>query len=114
MGKKADKSSGGKAKDKGKKSKKSKKSEAALAATAPSVAQIRVETPLPPVPTLTSEQRVQMEKLSANLARAALTAQGAITEMALRQADRPAALNPDPFHVGPALNEVIWRPIPTA
>ena len=44
-----------------------------------------------------------------NLARAALTAQGAIAEMALRQADRPAALSPDPFHVGPALTEVMGR-----
>ena len=44
-----------------------------------------------------------------NLARAALTAQGAIAEMALRQADRPAALSPDPFHVAPALTEVMGR-----
>lgn len=58
---------------------------------------------------LTADQRAQMEKLSANLARAALTAQGAIAEMALRQADRPAALSPDPFHVAPALTEVMGR-----
>jgi polyhydroxyalkanoate synthase len=58
---------------------------------------------------LTDEQRAQMEKLSMNLARAALTAQGAIAEMALRQADRPAALSPDPFHVAPALTEVMGR-----
>ncbi|MFN4177709.1 class I poly(R)-hydroxyalkanoic acid synthase [Phenylobacterium sp.] len=44
-----------------------------------------------------------------NLARAALAAQGAIAEMALRSADRPAALSPDPFHVAPALTEVIGR-----
>jgi polyhydroxyalkanoate synthase len=48
-----------------------------------------------------------LETLSANLARAAVTAQGAIAEAALRQADRPAALSPDPFHVGPAFNEVM-------
>jgi polyhydroxyalkanoate synthase len=60
-------------------------------------------------PTLTTEQGAQMEKLSMNLARAALTAQGAIAEMALRQADRPAALSPDPFHVAPALTEVMGR-----
>ncbi|HWD66476.1 MAG TPA: class I poly(R)-hydroxyalkanoic acid synthase [Caulobacteraceae bacterium] len=36
-----------------------------------------------------------------------MTAQGALTEAALRQADRPAALNPDPFHVGAALGEVM-------
>jgi polyhydroxyalkanoate synthase len=58
---------------------------------------------------LTAEQRAQVEKLSVNLARAALTAQGAIAEMALRQADRPAALSPDPFHVAPALTTVIGR-----
>ncbi|MET0272011.1 MAG: class I poly(R)-hydroxyalkanoic acid synthase, partial [Phenylobacterium sp.] len=63
----------------------------------------------PEPPMLNADQRAQMEKLSMNLARAALTAQGAIAEMALRQADRPAALTPDPFHVGPALTEVMSR-----
>jgi polyhydroxyalkanoate synthase len=58
---------------------------------------------------LSAAQREAMETLSANLARAALTAQGAIAEAALRQADRPAALTPDPFHVAPALNEVMGR-----
>jgi polyhydroxyalkanoate synthase len=58
---------------------------------------------------LSAEQQAQMEKLSMNLARAALAAQGAIAEMALRQADRPAALSPDPFHVAPALTEVMGR-----
>ncbi len=56
---------------------------------------------------LSADQRQAMEALSLNLARAAMTAQGAIAEAALRQADRPAALSPDPFHVGPALGEVI-------
>ena len=55
------------------------------------------------------DQRAQIETLSMNLARAALTAQGAIAEMALRQAERPAALAPDPFHVAPALTQVIGR-----
>jgi polyhydroxyalkanoate synthase len=57
----------------------------------------------------TADQRHLMEKLSANLARAAVSAQGAIAEQALRQAERPAALSPDPFHVTPALNEVMGR-----
>lgn len=57
----------------------------------------------------TAEQRAQVEQLSMNLARAAITAQGAIAEMALRQADRPAALSPDPFHVAPALTQVMSR-----
>jgi polyhydroxyalkanoate synthase len=56
---------------------------------------------------LSAEQRAGLEQLSFNLARAAMTAQGAIAEAALRQADRPAALNPDPFHVGTAMSEVI-------
>jgi polyhydroxyalkanoate synthase len=58
---------------------------------------------------LSAEQRAQLEKLSMNLARAALSAQGAIAEAALAQADRPAALSPDPFHVAPALSDVIGR-----
>jgi polyhydroxyalkanoate synthase len=60
-------------------------------------------------PRLTAEQREVIEKLSSNLARAALTAQGAIAEAALRQADRPAALSTDPFHVAPALTDVMGR-----
>ena len=60
-------------------------------------------------PELTAEQRQVIESLSMNLARAALTAQGAIAEAALRQADRPAALSPDPFRVAPALTEVMGK-----
>lgn len=62
-----------------------------------------------PAAFLTAEQRQALEKLSANLARAAVTAQGAIAEAALRQADSPAALSPDPFHVAPALTDVMGR-----
>jgi polyhydroxyalkanoate synthase len=58
---------------------------------------------------LTTSQRESLERLSLNLARAAMTAQGAIAEAALRQADRPSALSPDPFHVAPALTEVMGR-----
>ncbi|WP_414692542.1 class I poly(R)-hydroxyalkanoic acid synthase [Phenylobacterium sp.] len=60
-------------------------------------------------PSFTPEQRAQIETLSMNLARAAMTAQGAIAEMALKNAERPAALSPDPFHVAPALTEVMGR-----
>ena len=56
---------------------------------------------------ITPQQRESLEALSANLARAAVTAQGAIAEAALRAADRPPALNIDPFHVGPAMTEVM-------
>ncbi len=60
-------------------------------------------------PGLSGEQREIIEKMSANLARAALTAQGAIAEAALRHAERPAALSPDPFHVAPALSDVMGK-----
>ena len=55
------------------------------------------------------DRRAALESLSINLARAAMTAQGAIAEAALRQAERPAALSADPFHIGPAMNEVMGR-----
>jgi polyhydroxyalkanoate synthase len=58
---------------------------------------------------LSPGQREALEQLSLNLARAAMTAQGAIAEAALRQADRPAALTPDPFHVASAMGEVMAR-----
>jgi polyhydroxyalkanoate synthase len=91
------------------------------AATAPGAKQTEkpkaAETPPPPPPqspqaafaALPPAQREMIEQMSANLARAALTAQGAIAEAALRQADRPAALSADPFHVGPALTDVMGR-----
>jgi polyhydroxyalkanoate synthase len=62
-----------------------------------------------PLKFLSPGQLEAIEKLSLNLARAAMTAQGAIAEAALRQADRPSALTPDPFHVAPALSEVMAR-----
>ena len=108
----------GKSAKSGKKAGKTKvKGEAKVAAAAEPRAAVSPEPPhappqaARPFPTavLTDDQRLQMEKLSMNLARAALTAQGAIAEMALRQADRPAALSPDPFHVAPALTEVMGR-----
>lgn len=65
----------------------------------------------PPVDTpfafRSADQRDMLEALSLNLARAAMTAQSAIAEAALSQADRPAALSPDPFNVGPAMNSVM-------
>ena len=48
-----------------------------------------------------------LEALSMNLARAAMMAQAAMAESAMSQAGRPAALNPDPFNVGPALTSVM-------
>ncbi len=65
------------------------------------------ETPsaLPdPLFLMAPEQRQAMEQLSLNLARAALTAQGAIAGATLKQG--AGAITPDPFHVGPALGEI--------
>lgn len=91
-------------------------SKTATGSTPPKVeaAEPQAEPPPQPPPmfdtsTFTAEQRAQVETLSMNLARAALTAQGAIAEMALRQAERPAALSLDPFHVAPALTDVMGR-----
>ena len=64
---------------------------------------------LDPMKMLTPEQLRTMEALSLNLAKAAVTAQGAIAESALRQAERPAALSADPFHVGPAMVDVMSK-----
>ncbi|MFC5373950.1 class I poly(R)-hydroxyalkanoic acid synthase [Brevundimonas faecalis] len=54
-----------------------------------------------------AEQRQMLETLSLNLAKAAMTAQSAIAEAALSQADRPAALSPDPFNIAPAMTSVM-------
>lgn len=87
------------------------RAEAAAAATGAARSAPSPETPgvADPAAFLSSQQRETLEKLSANLARAAVTAQGAIAEAALRQADSPAALSPDPFHVAPALTDVMSR-----
>lgn len=52
-------------------------------------------------------QRAALETLSMNIAKAAMTAQAAIAEAALSQAERPAALSPDPFNVAPAMTSVM-------
>eukprot|EP01037_Dinobryon_pediforme_P011609 gene11609-11704_t len=72
-------------------------------------AQTAEEAKFTPQSVLTPEQIQTLETLSLNLARAAVTAQGAIAESALRQAERPAGLSADPFHVGPALVDVIGQ-----
>jgi polyhydroxyalkanoate synthase len=53
------------------------------------------------------DQRQMIETLSLNLAKAAMTAQSAIAEAALSQADRPAALSPDPFNIAPTMTTVM-------
>ena len=61
----------------------------------------------PPAPEMEPPSREAIEQLSMNLAKAAMTAQQAIAEAALKQADRPAALSPDPFNVAPAMTSVM-------
>lgn len=63
--------------------------------------------PAPPTPALGMEQQQALETLSLNLAKAAMIAQSAIAEAALSQADRPAALSPDPLNVAPAMSAVM-------
>ena len=56
---------------------------------------------------LTPAQRATLEQLSLNLAKAAMTTQSAIAGAALQQGSAPA--NPDPFHIAPAMSEVVGR-----
>ena len=58
---------------------------------------------------LSTEQRVAVEALSFNLAKAAMTAQNAIAEAALRQAGRGGRLSVDPLHISGAWGEVMTR-----
>lgn len=61
-----------------------------------------------PEPTAATPNHAELiETLSMNLAKAAMMAQSAIAEAALTQADRPAALSPDPFNVAPAMTSVM-------
>ncbi len=85
-----------------------------LAPESPAAAQPQAAPPPPPGPQpeavdglFDADQRHLLETLSLNLAKAAMTAQSAIAEAALSQADRPAALSPDPFNVAPAMTSVI-------
>jgi polyhydroxyalkanoate synthase len=62
--------------------------------------------PIDPIATLDAGQRQALETLSLNLAKASLTAQGALTEAMMKRGEAPSA---DPFHVGPALTEVMGK-----
>ena len=112
----AGKKASGKATSKADGRKKVRKTQLDAATTAQPAAAAKAEaqSPQPAAPlmgleALSPDQRKAIESLSLNLARAAMTAQGAVAEAALRQADRPAALSPDPFHIGPSMSEVIGR-----
>ena len=83
-------------------------------AAAPKAASAAVEPPPvattaapPPGADTEMPSRDAIEQLSMNLARAAMTAQQAIADAALRSSDRPAALSPDPFNVAPAMTSVM-------
>ena len=56
---------------------------------------------LDPFHLLPAEQRAAMEKLSMNLARAAMTTQSALADATLRRAEGPPQMNPDPLGVAP-------------
>jgi polyhydroxyalkanoate synthase subunit PhaC len=56
---------------------------------------------------LSGDQRQMMERLSMNLAKAAMTTQGAFAEAALRSAEDPTALRADPLNLSPAFGEVL-------
>jgi polyhydroxyalkanoate synthase len=58
---------------------------------------------------LTPANREAIETLSMNLARAALTAQGAMAEAALRRADQATTMSRDPFNIAPAISEVMGQ-----
>ncbi|WP_292071534.1 class I poly(R)-hydroxyalkanoic acid synthase [Brevundimonas sp. UBA7534] len=82
----------------------------ASTATPPPPDQAPVDPPSPGAGALDQAQLI--ETLSMNLAKAAMTAQGALAEAALSQAARTqengtAALSPDPFNVAPALTSVM-------
>jgi len=66
--------------------------------------------PLDPWMSLINPEQMQaMERLSVNLAKAALTAQGAMAEAALRSAENPGRISADPMNLGPAFSEVLGK-----
>src|SRR5690242_20472009 len=55
------------------------------------------------------EELKALQEMSANLARAAMIAQGAIAEAVLKQAEQPSSAPVDPFRVAPALTGMMGR-----
>ena len=102
------------ARDKGKAKVKSKPSAArkapALPAEPPHPAPT---TPAPgvsiPAGAATPDQLAALQELSANLARAAMIAQGALAEATLKSAEQPSVAAADPFRMGAALTGVVGR-----
>ena len=71
--------------------------------------------PLPPAPAPPAkdpsavDQIGAMQEMSANLAKAAMIAQGAIAEAALRRAGHPGSVGSDPFRMGSALTGMMGK-----
>ena len=58
---------------------------------------------------VTAEAMKAFQELSSNLARAAMIAQGALAEAALKRADEPSSMSADPFRIAPALTGMMTR-----
>ncbi len=58
---------------------------------------------------MTGEAMKAFQELSANLARAAMIAQGALAEAALKRADEPSGMPTDPFRMAPAFTGMMTR-----
>ncbi len=58
---------------------------------------------------VTAEAMKAFQELSSNLARAAMIAQGALAEAALKRADEPSSISADPFRIAPALTGMMTR-----
>jgi polyhydroxyalkanoate synthase len=78
-------------------------------AAAPEVAAETAAAPDRPASLGSSEELRGLQEMSANLARAAMIAQGAIAEAVLKHAEHPSAMPADPFRMGPALTGMIGR-----
>ena len=58
---------------------------------------------------VTAEAMKAFQELSSNLARAAMIAQGALAEAALKRAEEPSSMSADPFRIAPALTGMMTR-----
>ncbi len=59
---------------------------------------------------MTADAMKAFQELSANLARAAMIAQGALSEAAMKQAsDQPSSMPADPFRIAPAMTGMMTR-----
>jgi polyhydroxyalkanoate synthase len=73
----------------------------------PPAAQAEPASPLLGLEQIGADDRAALEQLSLNLAQAAATVQAALAGAALRQADPGRPPDLDPFHVAPAMGQVV-------